>query len=195
MKSQNVKCIEHLEDNSTFLDKVKMRAEDLQLDSQVSRYSFDLNERQVNRLSIYQLVYDFYEDTSAFDFFEFAKGRMCQDLCSEIEEKTRNQSDDPLWHEIRFGRVTASTIDEANHYKTVDGALVCKIIAAAKAYDNVFMKRGRALEKFVLRALASKLKLEIKKCGLILIPEIVVIGASADGLGDDFVVEIKCSGG
>ncbi|KAJ8677816.1 hypothetical protein QAD02_013603 [Eretmocerus hayati] len=93
---------------------------------------------------------------------------------------------------MRFGRVTASTIHEASHCKTAEGALVCKIIGAAKAYDNVFMKRGRALEKFVLRILASKLKLEIKKCGIILIPELVVIGASADGLGDDFVVEIKC---
>ncbi|KAJ8685820.1 hypothetical protein QAD02_021613 [Eretmocerus hayati] len=170
MKSQNVRCTDDLGDNSTSLDKVKMKAEQLQSDSQVSRYLFDLDVSRVNCLSIHQLVYDFYGDTSALDFFEFARVKMSPELCVEIEERTRNQSDDPLWHEMRFGRLTASIIHEASHCKTAESSLVRKIIGAAKAYDSVFMKRGRELEKYVLRALATKLKLNIKKYGIILIP-------------------------
>ena len=48
-------------DSSTFLDKVLERAQEKQLDCQLTRYSFDLLERKAHNqsLSIHQLMFSF----------------------------------------------------------------------------------------------------------------------------------------
>lgn len=49
---------------------------------------------------------------------------MTKFFCLKIEKLTRNQSDSPLWHEMRYGRITASKIYECSRCLTTEGSLV-----------------------------------------------------------------------
>lgn len=85
----------------------------------------------------------------------------------------------------------ASTLYEASRCRTPEGSLLKRIIGAAKVYDNIYMKRGRELEELIINAITKKMNLSIKKYGLLLIQYSPVLGASPDGLGSDFVLEVK----
>ncbi|XP_076664263.1 uncharacterized protein LOC143375179 [Andrena cerasifolii] len=180
-------------DSSTFLEKVLERAQEKQLDCQLTRYSFDLLERKAQLLSIHQLMFSFPDiKDSADDFLKHAEENMSEDLCKEGERNTQDQSNNVLWHELKFGRITASNIYESSRCQTVDGNLVHRIIGVAKVYDNKHMERGRKLEDAVIAEIQKTLKLQIKKSGIILKPSIPVLGASPDSIGSDFILEIKC---
>lgn len=180
-------------DNSNFFNEIVELAKAKQLDSQLSRHSFELEERKVYSISIHQLMYNIYtEGYSSEDFINYAKGKMSDDICKEAERKIKGQKDDILWQELRFGRITASNVYEASRCQTANGSLLNRVIGAVKVFDNVHMKRGRELEELVIAEIVKKLKVTIEKSGLILIPSLPILGASPDGMGDYFVVEIKC---
>ena len=50
--------------------------------------------------------------TTADEFLAFASSNMDRNLCKEAKERTRNQGKDVAWHEMRYGRITASKICE-----------------------------------------------------------------------------------
>lgn len=134
-------------DNSTFLSKIIEESKTREADSQLSRHVFDLPGRKVNKLSMHQLVFAFCQKKHSKDnFLKYAAENMSQDSCTEAEAKTRNQRNDILWHEFRFGRITASNLYETSRCQTPEGCLVNRIIGAAKLYDTIYMKRGRILE-------------------------------------------------
>lgn len=54
------------------------------------------------------------------------------------------------------------------------------------------MKRGRALEKQVIKELENKLKCKITACGFFTPHQFPIFGASPDGLLKECVVEVKC---
>lgn len=196
MTKTSKSTIEHFGDNSNFLNNIIEQAKAQQIDSQLSRHTFNLQERTVYTLSVHQLMFNFCTETdslSADNFIKFAKEKMFENLCKEAEKKTKDQKDDILWHELRFGRITASNIYEASRCHTTEGNLVHRIIGAAKIYDNIYMERGRRLEKLVIAEIEKELKINTEKSGLLLIPSLPVLGASPDGIGCDFILEIKCS--
>ncbi|XP_043484808.1 uncharacterized protein LOC122512804 [Leptopilina heterotoma] len=194
MAKYSLTSAEDFGDNSTFLQKVIAEAEARQVDSQLSRYTITLTEREVHSLSIHQLLSDFCSNNedSFDDFVNYATQKMLQNLCMLAENKTRDQKNNVLWHELRFGRITASNIYEASRCKTPDGSLVKRIIGAAKTFDNMYMERGRKLEDQVIAELKKQLDVDIIETGLFLLPSRPIFGASPDGMGDDFVVEVKC---
>ncbi|XP_043478494.1 uncharacterized protein LOC122513004 [Leptopilina heterotoma] len=195
LKKKSNDSVEDFGDNSTFLNQVLQQAAAKQLDSQLSRHSFDLEERKVHILSIHQLIFNFIqseEETSIDNFLKHSKQYFSQDLCSQAEQQTRNQANDILWHELRFGRVTASNIFEASRCKTPEGSLVNRIIGAAKVYNSVEMERGKKLEEKVITEVEKQLKLSINKCGMFLVPSLPMVAASPDGINSEFVVEVKC---
>lgn len=49
--------------------------------------------------------------------------------CCKLEASTRQQSDSPQWHNMRYGRITASILYEAARCKTA-GTLVENIMGA-----------------------------------------------------------------
>ncbi|XP_077275587.1 uncharacterized protein LOC143904644 [Temnothorax americanus] len=183
-----------LPDNSSFLKALLDKAKEKQLDSQLSRHNFILEDRKLMSLSIHQLLLNFCEkeSSSADDFLEYASKEMSEDSCRMAEKLTRSQSDTVTWHELRYGRVTASRIYEAAHCKTLNGTFVQQIIGASKIFDSQAMQRGKRLEKEVLVEVGKITRLPFKDCGLILLPSFPVLGASPDAIGDDFVVEVKC---
>lgn len=92
----------HLSDNSSFLKAVIDEAKEKQLDSQLSRHNFILDNRKLMSLSIHQLLLNFCEkgSSSANDFLEYASKEMSEDSCRMAEELTRDQSDTQIWHEL-----------------------------------------------------------------------------------------------
>lgn len=97
-----------------------------------------------NSLSLHHLVLQFKckGGKECADFIDFVSGKMGYALCSE--EQTRCQSQCPLWHELRYGRITASKFHEVAHCRTSDGALVEGVHVTSA------MKQGRVLERRVL---------------------------------------------
>lgn len=54
--------------------------------------------------------------------------------CEEAALETRKQSQCPLWHELRYARITASKAYEAAHCKIFDGSLTDTIMGASKGH-------------------------------------------------------------
>lgn len=184
----------HLLDNSSFLKAVIDEAKEKQLDSQLSRHNFILDNRKLMSLSIHQLLLNFCEkgSPSANNFLEYASKEMSEDSCRMAEKLTRDQSDTQIWHELRYGRITASRIYEAVHCKTMNGTFVQQIIGASKIFESQAMQRGKKLEKEILIEVGKITRLPFKDCGLVLLPSFPVLGASPDAIGNDFIIEVKC---
>ncbi|KAL4718152.1 hypothetical protein ACJJTC_003367 [Scirpophaga incertulas] len=104
---------------------------------------------------------------------------------------TKNQCDNPLWHELRFARITASKDFDVSRCQTTDGSLVAAIVGA-KTPDTPAMKRGRRLERSVIKYVQNILKKRVKPCGLFLSPQYPMIAAYPDGICKDAVIEVKC---
>lgn len=165
-----------------------------QYNFQISRHCISLNPR-LSDISLHQLMFSFVKNggVNVEDYLNFSKQIVSASVCKEIAVETKNQSESKLWKELRYGRITASRIYEIAHCKTENGVLVEQIIGASKIKDTAAMARGRELEKKVLAELKHYMSdVKIENCGLFLNTEFPIIGASPDGLGSDFVIEIKC---
>ncbi|KAJ8916478.1 hypothetical protein NQ315_014698, partial [Exocentrus adspersus] len=125
------------------------------------------------------------------DFISFMKEVMSTELCSKFEICTRSQSDSSEWHELRYGRITASILYETSRCKTT-GSLTERILGASQPLQTEAIKRGKMLEAEVLKVVAATKKIKINKAGLFLNPAYPIFGASPDGITDNYVIEIKC---
>lgn len=183
-----------LPNNETVLQELVTIAQQNNIDCQLSRHNFDVPDQRFLNASIYRQVIDFCRSggTLSGDFLTYISNAMKKSVCQEAEVATRDQSKSPLWHELRFGRVTASKLYEVARCKTADGTLVENIIGAAKVKDTSAMKRGRLLEKQVLQVVENQLHTNLEECGLLLMPKYPILGASPDAVATEFVVEIKC---
>lgn len=181
-------------DTVEFFNNIMKKASEKNIDSQISRHLFSLRERELYSLSIHELMIEFTKTgkTTADEFIRFSISKMTQDKCTEVEINTRDQNNSFLWHELRYGRITASILYEATRCKTTDGSLVFKILGAHKKFDTEAMERGRRLEKLVIKEAEKKFKKKLIPTGFYLIQQFPVIGASPDAREDDFVVEVKC---
>ncbi|XP_075986122.1 uncharacterized protein LOC142983144 [Anticarsia gemmatalis] len=126
------------------------------------------------------------------EFIEFCKEKMHAEVCKEATVATLDQSDCPLWYELRYARITASKAYEAAHCNVFDGSLTETIMGASKVPDTAAMKRGRQLESEVIKVVEKMKKIKINKCGIILSPLYPIMGASPDGETDNYSIEIKC---
>ena len=129
--------------------------------------------------------------------------------CISIE-KTKNQSVNPVWHEQRRGRLTASnfykicTRTNTLQKKTDQNpqVLVSEIMGGGKQYMTYAMKHGIAMEPHAKQKLIEVLKQTHKQIssqdtGLFVSEEYSHLGASPDLIINcqccgSFVVEIKC---
>lgn len=150
---------------------------------------------EVKKLSVHQLMIEFINsniDQSAESFVKFCVDNMNEENIKNAAKLSHQQSEDSLWFELRYGRITASKLYEMAVCKKSSGSLVNEIIGVAKKFDTVAMKRGKKLEAAVLIEIGKKLKINIQNCGFIIIKDYGVMGASPDGVTEDRVIEIKC---
>lgn len=181
-------------DVSSFCSELTSAGESANLTGHLLKYASATYEEAFDKLSLYKLMLEF-RSTGGIeceDFIKYAATQMSESICMEAEKRTTAQSTTPLWHELRFGRITASKIFEVAHCKTPEGTLVESIIGAYKVKDTKFMKRGRLLEKKVLGCVEKQLKCKFHECGFFTMPLFPVLGASPDGISKDYVIEIKC---
>lgn len=191
---ETVSVRDNLPDNSTFLEHVVTKAKEKQVDGQLSMHNCKLIEREMYSVSLHQLLINFLENkgTTADDFMQFVTSQMNQKLCSKIVKETTQQSENVLWHELRYGRITASVLHEAAHCDTANGSFVQRLLGASKKFDSKAMNRGRHLEKAVIQEIEKQINVHLAESGFILIPDFPIFGASPDAIGSNFVVEVKC---
>lgn len=139
-------------------------------------------------LSMHQLVLKYKEKTCEA-FLE--KLSLTEADIIRIEEETRDQHQNSLWFELRYGRITASRAFEFSRCKSNDGTLI-SLIMGGKIPDTPAMQRGRILEEEVRKTVSLKLGKKIKKCGLMLSVNYPMLAGSPDGICKDSIIEIKC---
>ncbi|XP_048484644.1 uncharacterized protein LOC125490211 [Plutella xylostella] len=162
------------------------------IDSLLCNYSMH-KERCLRDYSLYNMMLNCYQENSnmTYDTFKlYGEQIFNTDIRNEIERETRSQADSILWHSLRQGRVTASNIYDATRCTTANGVLVKSIMGGYKVPETKAIQRGKRLEKMVIQQLMTEMNVVIENCGLMLITPI--IGASPDGLTEEFVIEIKC---
>lgn len=152
------------------------------------KYQCDYVFDQKESLSMHKLVLK-YKEASCDKFLE--KVILTDADIDSIEKETKGQHESTLWHELRYGRVTASRAFEFSRCKTSDGTLI-SLIMGGKLPDTSAMKRGRILEDEVRKTVSAKLGKKIKKCGLMLSKNYPMIAGSPDGICEDSIIEIKC---
>lgn len=139
-------------------------------------------------------VYDMHKLVQGCETFEqflsVLERNLTEDNVKAVEVQTRGQAESDKWHIAHYGRVTASKFYSVCHCKTAEGSLVNSILGG-KMVENKAMKRGSLLEDEIFKMVKTKF-LDMKKCGLFLNKKYPLFGASPDGIGDKYVLEIKC---
>ncbi|XP_011165047.1 uncharacterized protein LOC105199588 [Solenopsis invicta] len=183
--------------NTNFLEDFIEIAKARKLDSQITRHFIHNYDNSLKSLSLHFLLLKYCscsdrDKRNVTDFLLFAKQHMSLNLCIEAAKATKEQSSCSLWYELRYGRITASTIYEATNCKTTNGSYVERVIGAVKLIETEAMRRGRNLEREVLHVVEKKLGTEFYPTGLILLPDYPIFGASPDSYTKDYIVEVKC---
>lgn len=128
------------------------------------------------------------------EFLEHASCVLDPELCKIIELKTRNHTESRLWYEMRYGRITSSTI--WNVRREINNSITYKNIMRRDrsdyAFNHLSIMRSRKLKPVIREALEKELGKPINESGLILNNKYPAFAATPDGIGDNFVVEIKC---
>ncbi|KAJ8665810.1 hypothetical protein QAD02_007472 [Eretmocerus hayati] len=94
--------------------------------------------------------------SSCSQFLDHCREKMDEKFLLEAERETRDQSHNPLWYELKFGRIGGSLLYEAANCSTPDGSLVDRIMGS-RIPDTPEMKRGRDLETEVLKVVKKNL--------------------------------------
>lgn len=161
--------------------------------NQLSAY---VTKNELKKISLHNLVHQYKKEgnndmNSADDFIDYCSTKLTKEECHKAEEATVSQASSPLWHELRYCRITASKVHEAAHCKTPDGALIEQIFGAS-VHETLAMKKGKRLESDVRAEVAKTRKIVIENGGFFLNPDWPHFGASPDGLSKQYVIEIKC---
>lgn len=127
---------------------------------------------------------------TAAHFLKFCTSEMSEQKIQDVFKATLSQSESNTWYDFRYGRITASVAYEATKCKKADGSLVKRIIGIGCRLTTEAMKRGHTMEDLIFECMKTKYP-RLRKCGLQLSSKYPELGASADGICDDFVLEIK----
>ena len=125
---------------------------------------------------------------------EFVKSRLRTNSTTiiEISSLTIGQRDNPSWHQLRKGRLTASNFGCVLDAKRVTPSLIKRLLGE---YDLSRVKAvawGVTNEAEAIKEFTKQTKLQVVQTGLWL-DESGILGASPDGLVDsNYVLEVKC---
>ncbi|XP_022900417.1 uncharacterized protein [Onthophagus taurus] len=129
---------------------------------------------------------------SADGLINYCKDIIQEEDCVSVEALTKQQSKSNEWYETRYGRITASKVYEVCRCKTEDGCLVESILGSGKIPQTAAMSRGLKLEEEVLDMVQKIYKINIRKCGIFILKDYPIFGASPDGISEKYCIEIKC---
>jgi hypothetical protein len=138
------------------------------------------------------------------DFEVFMAGVLEGPLPTQVECRTRGQSENPEWARQRRGRITGSIVHQAAHYRgeDFDNYVVAKVLGLSAPIANHHLQYGRVTEDVARQlymdiAVKSHTKFNLRESGFVLSKIDWRFGSSPDailectccGLG---VLEIKC---
>ncbi|VEN48622.1 unnamed protein product [Callosobruchus maculatus] len=140
--------------NGSFLQKFVEIGKERNINSEILRF-FANEDSSLAKLGIHQLLLKYVSQggSSAEDFFIYCNTVMTDALCQATVEQSQNT----LWHQLRYGRITASRIYEASRCKKSDGVLVEHIVGSMKIKETKAMLRGKFLEKKVISVVEKKI--------------------------------------
>ncbi|XP_048749370.2 uncharacterized protein LOC125661419 [Ostrea edulis] len=89
----------------------------------------------------------------------------------EMEESTREQSNDPKWHKLRHARITASSSGEIAK-RRADGRKLAERLQTARRFQSAAMKRGIESEGVAAQAYSEKMdnNVNLYPCGVVVSP-------------------------
>ena len=125
-------------------------------------------------------------------FLGYIKSVTSKSTFVNAEKMTRGQHTCFLWKSLRYGRITASVVHSVYTCKTGVLGIANRILGSTRPFDTVAMKRGRRLKQDVVKVAEQEIGEKINKCGLFIKQDSPIFAASPDGIGSNFVVEIKC---
>lgn len=99
-------------------------AEEKCFEGHLLKYTCESYRGPFEAISIYKLILKFDEEggKEVEDFIKYAVASGKNSLYTEADKLSRTQTQSPLWHQLRFGRITASKYQLA-HCQTPDGTL------------------------------------------------------------------------
>lgn len=179
--------------SDVFLNEVLDMVNNHKYVSPLSVHTFPLSGPK--NLSLHNLMLTFVASDlqqTPEDFLTFCSDFMTDEDVENACALSQTQSENSLWYELRYGRITASKLYDVAVCKTPSGTLVNQIMGVTKQFETAAMKRGITLEKRVIKELEKKISGTIRSSGFNILKKYGVIGASPDGITDDSVVEVKC---
>lgn len=183
----------------SFLAKVKSKLEALHVPSMLMGQLSDTT----HPLCMHSLSHKFFTSQAPLkDFFNFkvfvadAIRSMCINTMKDTNKETLIQSKSPLWRILRYCRITASILSSAavtneNRKREAIESLKNKIRGSEKLPASKAMKRGLDIEDDVRRKFSRDKRRKVEPAHFFMTPELPLFGASPDGIGTDFLLEIK----
>lgn len=109
-----------------------------------------------------------------------------------VKRATKGQRHNPVWHQLRKGRLTASNFGVVLKAKRVTPSLIKRLTGTYNLSGVQSINWGVIQEEEGIKALEAAKQCEVVDSGLWL-SRSGVLGASPDGLvGEDAIVEVKC---
>ncbi|XP_008553624.2 uncharacterized protein LOC103575558 isoform X2 [Microplitis demolitor] len=166
------------------------------LDSENSVFNEDKKLFKESIICSIYFMKDLYDGDkkNAVEFLEFASEKLTVEICDKIQEYTRYCQIDRYWTKLRYGRFLASDIYYSSLSLMVDNHkdLYRRVLFNQNNVNENLLMREKTLKDKILATIESRINRRIEKCGIVLNGSYPVFIASPDGIGDDFVVEVKC---
>lgn len=193
----------YLENAGSFLEKVKGRLTAARMPSML----LSQIENTTHPMDMQGLSHRFFtadgvvKDFASFKCFVSRRLEgLTPKLLKETKLETLKQSNSALWKLLRFCRITSSILSSAAVNKedrtqeAIDG-VVSKLFGTGKMNPRKAtaeaMKRGLDIEADVRRQFSKDKKRRVEPGHFLMTPDLPLCGASPDGVGTDFLLEIK----
>lgn len=132
-------------------------------------------------------------------FYHLQSLEVTLELASLIEERTRGQSENPMWQEVRHPRLTSSRFGEVFSLRGESSAQALAVRMLKGVRQTQAMKRGIDLEPEVLHQFSDLCNVNVYPSGFIIHPDASYLGASPDARVYDptavppfGLAEVKC---
>ncbi len=170
-------------------------SEEFEKDSQVPMPSLPLPLTQ-----LFSEAYKNLDDETSKELF--LSMTLTQEDSRNIEKSTRDQRDNPLWHEQRLGRLIASSfhdilVRKSNYDSLIKQLLSKKDISHIPAIQWGVEHEDQAREAYTLKVTDQHEKFQCSQVGLVINTNYPHLGASPDGYVTcnccgNGLIEIKC---
>ncbi|XP_049340579.1 uncharacterized protein LOC111196789 [Astyanax mexicanus] len=150
-------------------------------------------------LNGYKLEKQLHFVPNSHQFYHLESLEVTTELSSVIEKNTREQSESPLWKQVRQPRLTSSRFGEVFKVQgeSSSQALAARILKGVR--QTPAMKRGIDLEPEVLQQYSDLCNVNVSPCGFVIHPDTPYLGASPDAKVYDptadppfGLAEVKC---